>query len=139
MDDRNCGNCENYVAGLHRGEGVCIAKKGGFNGLQFEHVSANEGFSCDSYRPRKVRPMLSVKDMDHGPIQPPKEQETPPPLQPRNNNVKVGNIVGIEPKPIEGEWYVTAIGTTALLAINTKTQTERAFPQKQYNFRRLNN
>jgi hypothetical protein len=132
---KNCSNCKHYLPGLNRDEGICISNR---VGTQFKHVKIQDAEFClahktsldpepetqQQYTQQSEPPLLKV-----GPYTPPQEQKP---------EVLVGNIIQILPRQIDGEWMVTAIGKTALLAINLKTQIERSFSQASNDFRRLN-
>ena len=65
----------------------------------------------------------------------------PVPLQQQataEKNVKEGDVLEIvsKPQPVDGEWIVTAVGQLAILAVNPKSNVERAFPDQQFFFKR---
>lgn len=133
----NCETCINYVdvAGLYKDapRGLCMIPD-----RPPKPVDPTDGLNCPDWRPgegglvdytagdaKKAAPSTTY------PISP-----KPISLEQRKKEdaIVINDILKIS---LKGEWLVSAIGKTAILATNPQTNMERAFPADGYQFERL--
>ena len=106
-------------------------------------VQPEDGLNCMKWRPKSSEDMpttsqtLAVRGVEQT-NQSYKVLSTPLDLRQQPHvDMTVGNLLKIS---FDGEWLVTAIGKTALLAINPQTNIERVFKLgKEFAFERLRN
>lgn len=111
----------------------------------YVRVNPEDGLNCMHWRPKTTAAAttpqtLAVRNVEQTtPRGSNAYQVEPTPLdlsqhRPSENTVKQNEILRVS---FKGEWLVTAIGRTALLAINPQTNLERVFNQKDFDFERL--